>query len=159
MTARRRVKVPFRVEEQLRVESLDVEELGPNHFRLIFSPGMVEGIAAGDEFELDETAPYGFRVLKRSGNVVVWFYWPSEDMLRGPAAIDLQRTVERIGGRLDGGGATHLVFTIPVKAGFPAIEKVFKNAEAITPGTTTMFGNVYDPGDGHTPLNWWLPLA
>lgn len=140
-------------------ELLDVEELGPNRFRLRSSPGMVEGLGAEDEFELDENAPLGFRVIRRGGNVVVWFYWPSEEMVRGPAALELQRAVEKIGGRLDGGGATHLVFTVPVRAGFPRIEDAFRRAETATPGATMMFGNVYDPGDGHTPLNWWLSTA
>jgi hypothetical protein len=37
-----------------------------------------------------------------------------------------------------------------------AIEFVFIEFVAAHPGTEWMFGNVYDPRDGVTPLNWWV---
>ncbi len=149
--------LPVRVEpdQEAVTEELQVEDLGTNRFRLVSSPGLVEGLAKGDEFELDEASATGFRVTKRSGLVVVWFFWPSEDLVTGPESAALQRQVEQeLGGRLDGGGHTQLIFSIPVGAGFTAIEALFQEAEARHPGATTMFGNVYGP-DGETPLNWW----
>ena len=45
--------------------------------------------------------------------------------------------------------------TVPVSAGFPAIEAVFNAWVAEHPGWEWSFGNVYDPADGVTPLGWW----
>ena len=58
-------------------------------------------------------------------------------------------------GRCDGGGNYHLVFTIPVSLGFPLIEQVFGRLNGLYPGSTWLYGNVYDPVDGQTPLGWW----
>jgi hypothetical protein len=51
-------------------ESVLVETLGPNRFRLVRSPGLVPGLAAGDEFELAAAEAHGYRLLIRGGNVV-----------------------------------------------------------------------------------------
>lgn len=45
------------------------------------------------------------------------------------------------------------VITVPVSAGFSAIEAAVTTALAPT-GTGWAFGNVY--GDDNAPLNWWL---
>jgi hypothetical protein len=112
-------------------------------------------MAAGDEFELRPADPLGYRVLRRAGNLCVWFFFPEPGANRGPEADELRQAVESLGGRLDGGGHTSLVFTIPVSAGFSAVEALFNQAEQVYPGSTWMYGNVYDPVDGRTPLNWW----
>jgi len=49
-----------------------------------------------------------------------------------------------------------MVFTVPVGAGFPKIEAIFNDLVAAHPEMEWLFGNVYDPGDGVTPLNWWV---
>jgi hypothetical protein len=59
-------------------------------------------------------------------------------------------------GWLDGKAAKELVYTIPVSAGFPAIEGLFSEVKAAYPDVEWYFGNVYDERDGVTPLNWWL---
>ena len=46
-----------------------------------------------------------------------------------------------------------LVFSVPVTAGFPAIERFFADARARFRGSEWWFGNVYD-ADGK-PLEWW----
>jgi hypothetical protein len=153
----KKIKVPIRTDDRgpSAVEALDVEELGPNRYRLLYSPGLVEGLAAGDEFELVTVGPLGYRVLSRAGNVVVWFFFPVEGQNQGPLADSIKQSVEAIGGKLDGGGRTNLVFTIPVGVGFGRIEGVVQRAVKEIPGSTWMYGNVYDPVDGVTPLNWW----
>jgi hypothetical protein len=46
-------------------ESILVEVLGENHYRVAASPGLAEGLAAGDEIELAEEEPLGYRILRR----------------------------------------------------------------------------------------------
>ena len=38
-------------------ELLDVERVGPNRYRLLYSPGVVEGLAKGDEIEFRPADP------------------------------------------------------------------------------------------------------
>ena len=48
-----------------------------------------------------------------------------------------------------------LVHTIPLSAGFDAGAAAFDDAVHRHPGSARLYGNVYDPSDGVTPLNWW----
>lgn len=136
-------------------ESLPAESLGGSRFRLAGSPGIVEGLAAGDELEVDDREPAGFRLLRRAGNLCVWFYFASEVTEADPDVQRLASEVGTIGGWLDGGQSTMLVFTIPVRSGFPAVERVFNHAQERHVGSQWLYGNVYDPKDGKTPLDWW----
>lgn len=62
--------------------------------------------------------------------------------------------VIQLRGWLDGKAAKELVYTIPVSAGFPAIEGLFSEVKAAYPDVGSgYFGNVYDERDGVTPLN------
>jgi Domain of unknown function (DUF4265) len=133
-------------------ESVLVERLGPERYRVLASPGLLEGFAAGDEIELAPEESRGFRITKRGGNVCVQFFWSGDGSDPGE---ELEPQVTALGGRLDGQSPTLLVFTIPVAAGFPAIERIFYSAEKRYAGCGWMYGNVYDPADGVTPLNWW----
>lgn len=137
-------------------EWLPVEVLGLGRYRLRASPGWVEGLAAGDEFELCDDAPVGYRVLRRSGNLCAWFYFTHDVHEESPETLDLRRHVGALGGWLDGGYSRMLVFTVPLAAGWAAIAGAFDAAAARYPGSTWFYGNVYDPGDGETPLNWWV---
>lgn len=151
------IKLPIRMDPPSRpaVEMLPVAEVGPNCYRLVSSPGMVEGLAADDLFAIDREDDLGYKVIRRGGNVCAWFFFDAPGRNRGPEADRIREAVEGIGGRLDGGGHCVLVFTIPVSAGFPAIADLFDGARERIPGSTWMYGNVYDPKDGHTPLGWW----
>jgi hypothetical protein len=132
-------------------EPVHAEALGDGRYRLLYSPGFVQGIAAGDEFRLlNEDG--AFEVVRRSGNLAVQVF--SLENVE-PIKAELSRQVASLGGTLDGGIEQGLVFTIPVSAGFPAIEAVFNNFLAEHPGLEWYYGNVYDPKDGRTPLNWW----
>jgi hypothetical protein len=133
------------------IERIPARETSPNRFELLGSPGLVEGLATGDEVEVlgDGT----FVVTKRGGNVSVWLYLDrNRDDERVVALVE---QVQKIGGYLDGGTHASLIFTIPVGAGFSRIESIFQRFVASCPAATWMFANVYDPADGQTPLNWW----
>lgn len=135
-------------------ESVRVEDLGEKRYRVLASPGLLEGFAGGDEIELTPgEEPPGFRVTKRGGNVCVQFYYKGD--LKS-CARDLGAKAAALSGRIDGEAPGLLVFTIPAAAGFPAIERIFYGAERQYPGSRWMYGNVYDPADGKTPLNWWM---
>jgi hypothetical protein len=136
-------------------ESLPVVALGGGRYRLLASPGFVEGLAAGDEFVLDPSEACGHRVLRRGGNLCVWFYH-TEPLSEGSAATaDVRRVAESLGGHLDGGYSRMLVLTVPLAAGFDFVAQAFDDAVRRHAGSAWLYGNVYDPSDGITPLNWW----
>lgn len=121
------------------------------------SPELVLGTAAGDVVEVDRDGT--FRVISRAGNVAVH--------VGAPAAANSQRdaltkTIRALGGWLDGRGWTRdgasslSVYTIPVAAGFPAIQGALDAFSSAAPGSEWYYANVYDPADDKTPLNWWL---
>jgi hypothetical protein len=136
-------------------EVLDVEQVGPNRYRLVYSPGVVEGLARGDEFELCPTDPRGFNVLKRSRHLCVWFNFREPGDNRGPDGDRVRAAVERFGGICDGGGNTNLVFSVPVSFGFPAVEALFNDLAGRHLGSSWLYGNVYDPWSDFKPLGWW----
>jgi hypothetical protein len=151
------IRLPvFMNDERSGEEDIPAESLGGSRFRIVASPGMVEGLAAGDEIEIDDTERLGYRVLRRSGNLCVWFYFPEPVHEDHPEVQTLAESVETIGGWLDGGYSRMVVFTIPVKSGFEAVERVLDAAVAGLAGSTWLYGNVYDQKDGKTPLGWWL---
>ena len=134
------------------MEPVHVEPLSDGKYQLLYSPGLVQGIAAGDEFRLvgDDGA---FEVTLRSGNLAlqVFSLEPANNY-----RAELTQRAEEVLGRLDGQIENGLAFTIPVKVGFAKIERVFKAWEAANSGREWYYGNVYNPRDGVTPLNWWL---
>lgn len=133
-------------------EEILAEVISATRWRVLRSPGFVQGIAAGDEIELADREESGFRVLHRAGNLSVQFF--SNGDLHAAEAFLTER-ISSIGGWLDGRERSTLVYTVPVAAGFPAIEGVMKEAVERFPESEWGFGNVYDPRDGMTPLNWW----
>ena len=136
-------------------EMLPVVDLGDGRYRLLSSPGFVEGLAAGDEFELDPDAPLGHRVVRRGGNLCVWFYHSEPLSESSEVTADVRRVAESLGGHLDGGYSRMLVLTIPLAAGFDAVARALDDAVRRHAASSWLYGNVYDPADGATPLNWW----
>src|SRR4029453_8122454 len=133
------------------VETVHAEPLGNGHYKLLHSPGLVQGIAAGDEFRF--TGVNGaFEVLSRAGNIVVQLY---ADADVEPFAAEVDNSVRAIGGALDGIVTRGMVFTIPVGVGFEAIERLFNTFVADKPGVQWIYGNVYVDAQGRVPLNWW----
>ena len=135
-------------------EELLVDRLGSSRFRLVASPGLVLNLAAGDVFDLEPPGPDGperFAVLERGGNLCIHLY-TSRDVKA------LLGQIESIGGWHDGGVPSKLVvLTIPAKAGFAQIDAVLNRWVEANEPAEWYYGNVYDPKDGVTPLNWWAP--
>ena len=114
------------------------------------SPGLLQGLAAGDLFVVDDDGRY--TVTRRSRNVCIQVFRESRiDMCED----ELLRGMESIGGWLDGKTSRLLVFTVPVSSGFAAMEEVIDSVRRRFPNVEWMYGNVYSPADG-TPLNWWM---
>lgn len=112
--------------------------------RLTRSPALCRA-ASGDILKVNPDQ--SFEIVERGGNVSV-------QIMAAPNGHDIaekfDRRVRALGGVVDAVGPI-VVLTIPVTAGFARIE-------AMMTGTSDWFyGNVYDPADDVTPLNWWLP--
>lgn len=138
-------------------EALPAEPLGGDRYRLLASPGLVEGIAAGDELELAPNERAGFRVLQRGGQLCIWVYVTEPP----PAEADarLARAAAAIGGYLDGGNTRLRILTVPVGAGFARVAAELDAAVADLGDSTWAYGNVYDSRNGDRPLGWWDALT
>jgi hypothetical protein len=134
-------------------EVLPAESLGDGRFRLLGSPGLVEGVAAGDEVELAPADPLGYRVLRRGGHLCVWVYVPEPPPEQTDAR--LSRAATTLGGYLDGGNTGLRILTIPVSVGFQRIEAEVEAAVAELPGSSWANGNVYDRQNADRPFGWW----
>jgi hypothetical protein len=133
------------------LEEVPVEVLGPDHYRLLASPGILDGLASGDTFTVDP-ASHAYRVREHGGNLCVQVWYPGLD-LAGRVDAELVPGVIRLGGTLDGRGQELSSFTIPLSAGMPAIEELFNAWVDDADGATWSFGNAYED-DGTTPLPW-----
>lgn len=135
-------------------ERVIVERQPEGRYRIAATPGFVEGMAAGDVIELPRDDPLGFKVVSRGGNLAVRFTCADEPQFETATAFLSGRLAE-MDGYLDATMAARgLTYTIPLRDGFAAIERVFGEALTRFPGSAWWFGNVYDAND--QPLNWWL---
>lgn len=136
------------------VEHVRVIETEKKTYRLVKSPAFAHGIASGDEISYD-VSDNSFELVSRSGNLCIRIY-VRENM----EAIknNTVSAIEKLGGELDYDNERMLVFTIHVSCGFKNIEAILTKHCADTATTLWRYGNVYDPADGTTPLNWWLDL-
>lgn len=139
------------VDGQRIAERIPVTALGGRRYRLEGSPGLIRGLAASDEIELEAE---GFRLLKRGGNVCAQIVMRAcNDATRK----GVTRLMESIEGWLDGEmeveGKCILVCTAPVIASFAVIEKTLDEIAKKYHAQGWMYGNVYD--DDGEPLNWW----
>lgn len=140
------------------VEQVPAKRVRDADWQLIRSPLYATEVAAGDVIRLLNDQTGEFEVLEHGGNVCVQFYLSrlDSDNLRATTLVAnaLSQEVESLGGRLDGRTAGLVSFTVPVRAGFPAIERIFQGAIAKYPGTQWQYANVYHPQTGE-PLRWW----
>lgn len=119
-------------------------------FRLIYSPAFVQGTAAGDLVSVDEGG--ALHVLERGGNlcIQVMTLKPNPEF-----AAALAEAMHRLGALQDGFGPSVYVFSAPVSIGFAPLEAELARVVSPVADAEWLWGNVYDPRDGETPLNWW----
>jgi hypothetical protein len=134
-------------------ERLTAVPVATGQLRLSHSPGLVEGLVAGDIIELDDEEEQGFRVVRHAPWICVWYYFAKKEDLYGPGFIAAKTALEAIGGQLDGGTHRSLIFNVPLQTGFSTIESTMERLVARFPDTEWIYGNVY--GLDGTPLNWW----
>lgn len=133
-------------------EKLQVRVNDDDTLQLVKSPAFIKGLAAGDTIKLDP-ADGAFEIVRRSGNLCVRVY------SRGDMAAVSERLIpelEKLGGELDVETPRMLVFSVHVSLGFSAIEAILNNC--LDEQCLWLYGNVYDPEDGETPLNWWQSI-
>nr|CAP47697.1 putative integron gene cassette protein [uncultured bacterium] len=133
-----------------QTQPVEVEEVGPDLYRVLFSPGLVEGTAAGDLIRITDVSSGSFEVIEHGGNVSV--KWAADSPV-GHSLAKADDLLTRLGSRRDGAIAEAAVWTIPVSVGFHAIETQMAQVVALIPGSQWWYGNVYDHAG--KPLNWW----
>ena len=142
----------YDAEGQPVAEKLRVRVNEDNECELVNSPAFIKGLASGDVIKLDQQTGQ-FEIKRRSGNLCIRVF--SKDNIE-PLAESLGSEIEKLGGMLDIETPRMLVFSIHVSCGFTAIEDILN--KAMTSSTAWYYGNVYDPVDGQTPLNWWQEI-
>lgn len=131
-------------------EPVEVEQLPDERYRVLYSPGFVEGLAAGDVIQLTDLKLGHFEVVRRGGNLAVKFAARSSVAAAIPG---ISSGLEVLGGRLDGAIEKAAVWTVPASVGFEPIERVMSAAVAQMPTSEWWYGNVYD--ELGKPLGWW----
>lgn len=140
--------------ENLKVCALSED----NCYRVLTSPAFSKGVAKGDEIHLLDAGR--FEIIKHSGNLCVRVFARQDiEHLQN----ELTPAVKELGGCLDLQNERLLVYSIPVVQGFNKIEAclnrlIHGESTATNRGQESaawLYGNVYDPSDGSTPLNWW----
>lgn len=136
------------------VEKLPVRELDTGELQLVKSPAFVKGLASGDVIRF--LPPTGeFEIVQHSGNLSVRVFSRGNIALLADA---LTAELEKLGGDLDLETPRMLVYSIHVSCGFNSIETILNRVLERDSESVWMYGNVYDPVDGRTPLNWWQEL-
>lgn len=133
------------VAEKLLVQPLE----GDRQFQLVKSPAFIKGLAAGDIIALDDDDQ--FSLVRHSGNLCVRVYGD----LAGRTEV-LTSELEKLGAELDLQTPRLQVYSLHVSLGFSTIEALLD--QHLPAGAQWAYGNVYDPTDGETPLNWWLEI-
>lgn len=132
------------------VERLSVRQNEDDSFQLVKSPAFIKGLASGDVVKLlpDSKA---FEIKQHSGNLCIRVYAKSD---LSEMSEQLTPELEKLGGELDTETDRFLIYSIHVSCGFTTIEGLL-NRHVSDKGGLWLYGNVYDPEDGVTPLNWW----
>ncbi len=136
------------------VEKLQVRELDNGQLQLVQSPAFVKGLASGDVIKCD-SPNQEFEIVQHSGNLSVRVF-SREDIT---SLLDaLTPEIEKLGGELDVETPRMLVYSIHVSCGFNTIEAILNQHIGHNGNSSWMYGNVYDPTDGQTLLNWWQDI-
>jgi hypothetical protein len=132
-------------------EQVPAAPLGDERFRILASPALLDGIAAGDVIVRSADGTYELR--ERSGNLCVQVLYPGA-ALHERVDAELVPGVAALGGWLDARGPGASAFTLPLSAGWSEIQGLFDGWTATADGAGWSYANVYDT-DGVTPLRWW----
>lgn len=136
------------------VEKLQVRELEDGTLQLVQSPAFAKGLASGDTLRmLSKTRE--FDLVKRSGNLSIRVFSRGDIQ---QLSDELTPELEKLGGELERETPRMLGYSIHVSCGFDAIETILNRYVGQDGQSQWMYGNVYDPQDGATPLNWWQDL-
>ena len=147
----------FSADDQPVFESLEVEIVDPaqDEVRLLRSPLLTRNVASGDKLKVISPGSAQYELLERSGNLSI-------RVMRRESIEALEQALtpklEKLGGALDFSNPRALVYSIHVSLGFGPIEELLNDACARFEGAVWNYGNVYDPEDGTTPMEWWLDL-
>ena len=140
------------------VELVPAKSLGDSNWLLLRSPLYAMQLAAGDTIRIIDHETGKFDIVVRSGNVAIQLYLSEDESDDAQAtanvALNVTPKVIELGGRLDGQTAGLIVYSIPITAGFSAIEKIFEKATKEFSGALWQYTNVYDASTGES-LNWW----
>jgi hypothetical protein len=138
-------------------QPVEVESLETQEYRILRSPGLVEGIAAGDVIRVTNPQLGLFEVTKRGGNLAV-------KVASGRRLdVELARVsawLGNLGGRLDGAIDSAAVWTVPLSAGlkdgscgFHRVHDAMRSALAESVEVDWWYGNVSD--DRGEEIRWW----
>jgi hypothetical protein len=136
------------------VEALPVRKVDGGLYELLASPGLALNMARGDIIRW-KSAQAPAEIVRRGGNICVHIY--AAVLLPDSQRKQIEQAFLRAlpAGAMDGQTYRNMVFTVPVQAGFPAIERFFAGVVEQYPHVGWFYANVYGE-DGVTPLNWWL---
>lgn len=144
----------YRPDGEKVAEKIQVKKVGEGEFELVRSPCFTKGLALGDKIVFDDK-DNSFELKTHSGNVCIRVY-AKEDLTALRA--DITPKIEKLGGSLDYENQRLLVYSIHVSCGFKEIERTFNDHIDEDAQQMWLYGNVYDPVDGVTPLNWWQSI-
>jgi hypothetical protein len=139
--------------EQVAVAAV---EGSSDEFRLLRAPAFVRGLARGDRIRFPARTELGCELLQRSGHLTIRVF---RKFNIEQAEQMLTPEFELLDGTLEQQSAGMLVYSIHVSIGFQQIELLLDKAVGQFSGLVWYYGNVYDPKDGVTPLDWWQDFA
>lgn len=126
---------------------------GDRQVQLLRSPLLARNLAAGDKIKLIDPTAAQYELIQRSGNLAIRLFRRHQ---LDPLEEFLTPALEKLDGILDLASERALVYSIHYSIGFQVIEELLNRACTTFPDTVWYYGNVYDPADGTTPLEWWL---
>jgi hypothetical protein len=136
------------------IELVPARPLADGTYEVVATPGIANGCAAGDRVRVEPDG--SFEVAERGGNVAVnvAVHVYSRPALSGEQLGTLRHRFDSLAGFVESPDpARFAVVTVPVAAGFPAIEAAIEGWVAEQADVEWLFGNVYD-AEGR-PLGWW----
>lgn len=139
-------------------EHVPARKLSNDEWEITRSPLYATEVASGDIIRTTNTAVGSFDIVRRGGNVCVQLYLGENEADDAKAtsvfAEEIGILVKPLKGWVDATTAGLISLTIPVSAGFQAIEGVLEIAVEKSLGAQWQYANVYDPVSGE-PLGWW----